>query len=83
MARLVQSIIILKTESEQFHLMQITLIGLTSKGRTFIWYTTEIEELSHCDRAYVFRNGVISANLAASALTEENVLHASFAEAVA
>ena len=54
-----------------------------AKGRTFIWYTTEIEELSHCDRAYVFRNGVISANLAASALTEENVLHASFAEAVA
>ena len=26
-------------------------------GRTFLWYTTEIEELKNCDRAYVFRNG--------------------------
>lgn len=52
-------------------------------GRTFIWYTTEIEELSHCDRAYVFRNGSISANLTGVDLTEENVLHHSFAEAAA
>ena len=49
-------------------------------GRTFIWYTTEIEELSHCDRAYVFRNGAISASLGAGELTEEKVLEASFAE---
>ena len=27
------------------------------KGRTFIWYTTEIEELNHCDHVYVFRDG--------------------------
>ncbi|MBI2717440.1 MAG: sugar ABC transporter ATP-binding protein [Rhizobiales bacterium] len=51
------------------------------QGRTFIWYTTEIEELSHCDRAYVFRNGAISASLAVADLTEEKVLEASFAEA--
>ena len=50
------------------------------KGRTFIWYTTEIEELTHCDRAYVFRNGAITATLAAGELTEEKVLEASFAE---
>ncbi|MFN4141339.1 sugar ABC transporter ATP-binding protein [Aestuariivirga sp.] len=50
------------------------------KGRTFIWYTTEIEELTHCDRAYVFRNGAIVANLSAADLTEEKVLEASFAE---
>jgi ribose transport system ATP-binding protein len=49
-------------------------------GRTFIWYTTEIEELSHCDRAYVFRNGAIVASLGAEGLTEEKVLEASFAE---
>jgi len=50
------------------------------KGRTFIWYTTEIEELTHCSRAYVFRNGAISASLAGSDLKEERVLEASFAE---
>ena len=50
------------------------------EGRSFIWYTTEIEELSHCDRAYVFRNGGIVKGLAADELTEEKVLHASFAE---
>jgi len=50
------------------------------KGRTFIWYTTEIEELTHCDRAYVFRNGAIVAALGAADLTEEKVLEASFAE---
>jgi ribose transport system ATP-binding protein len=49
-------------------------------GRTLIWYTTEIDELSHCDRAYVFRNGAIVASLGASDLTEEKVLEASFAE---
>jgi ribose transport system ATP-binding protein len=52
-------------------------------GRTFIWYTTEIDELSHCDRAYVFRNGAISASLAAGDLSEEKVLQASFAETAA
>lgn len=50
------------------------------EGRTFIWYTTEFEELSHCDRAYVFRNGAISASLGADDLSEEKVLQASFAE---
>jgi ribose transport system ATP-binding protein len=50
------------------------------KGRTFIWYTTEIEELTHCDRAYVFRDGAIVAALGADDLTEEKVLEASFAE---
>ena len=50
------------------------------KGRTFIWYTTEIEELTHCDRAYVFRDGAITASLGAGDLTEEKVLEASFAE---
>lgn len=52
-------------------------------GRTFIWYTTEFDELDHCDRAYVFRNGSISATLIGDELTEEKVLAASFADVVA
>ncbi len=49
-------------------------------GRTFVWYTTEIDELAYCDHVYVFRNGAIMADLAASAATEESVLKASFVE---
>jgi len=52
-------------------------------GRTFIWYTTEHDELAYCDRAYVFRNGSISAELNSNELTEEKVLQASFAEKTA
>lgn len=52
-------------------------------GRSFVWYTTEIDELAHCDRAYVFRNGSISAELEGHDISEENVLKFSFAEAVA
>jgi ribose transport system ATP-binding protein len=53
------------------------------EGRTFIWYTTEFEELTHCDRVYVFRNGVVSAMLEGSEISEERVLEASFAETAA
>jgi ribose transport system ATP-binding protein len=48
-------------------------------GRTFLWYTTETEELKNCDRAYVFRDGAIVAELARDELTEERVIHSSFA----
>lgn len=51
-------------------------------GRTFIWYTTEMDELNHCDHVYVFRDGTIAADLARDELTEQKVLHASFQEAV-
>ena len=51
-----------------------------SRGRTFIWYTTEMDELKHCDHVYVFRNGRIVADLARNELTEEKVLHSSFHE---
>jgi ribose transport system ATP-binding protein len=50
-------------------------------GRTFLWYTTEIDELMHCDRVYVFRNGAIVADLAREEITEEKVIHSSFREA--
>lgn len=52
-----------------------------SNGRTFLWYTTEIEELSNCDHVYVFRNGQIVDDIPRAELTEERVLRASFHEA--
>ena len=51
-------------------------------GRCFLWYTTETEELDHCDHVYVFRNGRIVADLGRSELTEEKVIQSSFKEAV-
>jgi ribose transport system ATP-binding protein len=51
-------------------------------GRTFLWYTTEMDELSYCDRVYVFRNGVIAADLMRSEVSEDSVIGASFAEVV-
>jgi len=52
-------------------------------GRTFIWYTTEFEELYHCDRICVFNNGRIVGELTRAELTEERVLRLSFDEVVA
>lgn len=50
------------------------------KGRTFLWYTTEMDELRNCDHVYVFREGKIVADLPRAEMTEERVLHASFKE---
>ena len=50
------------------------------RGRTFLWYTTEMDELKHCDHVYVFRDQRIVADLSRAELTEERVLHASFEE---
>ncbi|MDO5604426.1 MAG: sugar ABC transporter ATP-binding protein [Paracoccus sp. (in: a-proteobacteria)] len=47
-------------------------------GRTFLWYSTEMDEIGNCDRVYVFRDGAISAELKGEAITEENILAASF-----
>lgn len=54
-----------------------------ARGRSFIWYTTEFDELAYCDRVYVFRNGKISDQINAGSITEERVLQASFAETAA
>jgi ribose transport system ATP-binding protein len=48
-------------------------------GRTFLWYTTETEELRNCDRTYIFRNGAVVAELGRDELSEERVIHSSFA----
>ncbi len=50
-------------------------------GRTFLWYTTETDELKQCDHVYVFRNGAIVADLTRDELTEQKVIQSSFAEA--
>ena len=50
-------------------------------GRTFLWYTTETDELRNCDHVYVFRNGAIVADLIGEELTEEKFIHSSFEEA--
>jgi ribose transport system ATP-binding protein len=50
-------------------------------GRTFLWYTTETEELDNCDHVYVFQGGRIVADLNRGELTEEKVIQSSFGEA--
>lgn len=47
-------------------------------GRTFLWYSTETEEVCQCDRVFVFRNGEISAELTGEDISEEQILKASF-----
>jgi len=54
-----------------------------ARGRTFIWYTTELEELDHCDHIYVFRNGQAVADMPRDELSEAQVLRSSFQEEVA
>jgi ribose transport system ATP-binding protein len=55
--------------------------GEAAAGRTFLWYTTEMEELENCDHVYVFRNGRIVADLRRDELSEERVIQSSFEEA--
>ncbi|MGA2480199.1 MAG: sugar ABC transporter ATP-binding protein [Spirochaetia bacterium] len=54
------------------------IINESRQGRSFVWYTTEIDELKYCDRIYVFKGGKISAELAGSTATEEDILKSSF-----
>ena len=48
------------------------------KGRTFVWYSTEIDEICQCDRVYVFREGRIVVELTGVDIREDRVLAASF-----
>lgn len=52
-------------------------------GRTFVWYTTEMDELKHCDYVYVFRDGEAVAELPSHDVTEASILNASFDPAAA
>jgi ribose transport system ATP-binding protein len=65
------------TKQEIYSLIAAEAAG----GRTFVWYTTEIEELRHCHRAYVFRNGRIVSEVGRENMSEEEIISASFDEA--
>lgn len=52
-------------------------------GRTFVWYSTEMEEMQLCDRVYVFRDGAIVVELEGDEISEHNILRASFEGAAA
>ena len=54
-----------------------------ARGRTFLWYTTEFDELRACDHIYVFRSGRIVADMGRSELSEARVLQSSFEESAA
>jgi ribose transport system ATP-binding protein len=62
------------TKQEVYDILRLEAAG----GRTFIWYSTEMDEIRLCDRVYVFREGAIVAELAGDEITEKNVLEASF-----
>jgi ribose transport system ATP-binding protein len=64
------------TKLEVYQLIRTEAAG----GRTFLWYTTEMEELQNCDHVYVFRNGRIVADLRRDELSEERVIQSSFEE---
>ena len=49
-----------------------------AQGQTIIWYSTENEELSNCDRVFVFRSGAIVAVLEGADATEDAVIDLSF-----
>lgn len=52
------------------------------RGRSFIWYTSEVGELTNCDRVYVFREKCMVAVLSGSEITEANIIDRSFRGAV-
>ena len=59
-----------------------TLIAAeAARGRTFLWYSTEFDELLQCDRVAVFRDGRVTGVLDAAGVSEEAVLQLSFADA--
>lgn len=65
------------------HDVYVLIADAARQGRTFIWYTTEFDELFHCDRVYVFNNGEVVGELSRAELNEERVLNMSFEEMAA
>ena len=50
------------------------------QGRSFLWYSTENEELYECDRVLVLRDGSIVKELTGSELNERELISASFSD---
>ena len=51
-----------------------------ARGRTFLWYSTEFDELLQCDKVAVFRENRVAGVLDAAAVSEDAVIRLSFAE---
>ncbi|OWY30294.1 sugar ABC transporter ATP-binding protein [Herbaspirillum robiniae] len=49
-----------------------------ARGRSFLWYTTENDELEYCDNSYVFYQHQVTLALARHELSEERIIAASF-----
>lgn len=62
------------TKQEVYELIR----SQAERGRTFLWYTTEMEELNNCDRLYVFREGRAVEELHGDAIEHGRILEASF-----
>jgi ribose transport system ATP-binding protein len=63
------------TKQEVYRLIQAEADG----GRSFVWYSTEIDELAYCDRVYVFRQGMAMREFCGDEINENNIVGASFA----
>jgi ribose transport system ATP-binding protein len=62
------------TKREVYGLIQAE----ADNGRCFIWYTTEMAELEHCDRVYIFQNNRIVSHLNRQEITEDRILQSAF-----
>lgn len=62
------------TKKEVYRMIQAE----AEAGRTFLWYSTETDEILECDRVFVFRDKEISAELTGAEISEESILRASF-----
>jgi ribose transport system ATP-binding protein len=49
-----------------------------ANDRCFVWYTTELEELTNCERVYVFREGRAVISLVGREIEPARILEASF-----
>lgn len=65
------------TKREVYDLIQAE----ADNGRCFIWYTTEMAELEHCDRVYVFKKNRIVSHLTRREISEDRILQSAFAGA--
>ncbi|HSV44236.1 MAG TPA: sugar ABC transporter ATP-binding protein [Ramlibacter sp.] len=50
------------------------------QGRSFVWYSSEAQELTHCDRVYVFREQRIVDVLAGRDISARNIVRRSFGQ---
>lgn len=49
-----------------------------AKGRSFVWYTTETEELDNCEEIFVFREGRAVVHLRGDEIEHGRIMQASF-----